>query len=449
MHIGRPRVKARIEIPLFGSGVRRLCKFRASQTFTGLMARICIVRQFFVPQDPRVRREIRALTGQGNSVDVVCMRGPDEARRERDGLLTIHRLPMTHRRAGVPRYLFEYIVFPLLAALYVAWLDRRRRFDLVQVNSVPDWLVFAAIGPRLRGVPVLLDLHECMPEFFATKFGTTRRHPAVRVLNFLEQASIRFASFTITCTEQMREAFVSRGAPGDRIAVVMNSTDESTFDPTRFPPRGRREGRFSLISHGTIEERYGLDTIIGAMSRLRGQIPGLALEVYGDGSCQDELRQMVEELELQEEVRFHGYVPIDELLAAIADADAGVVAMKRDAFRDLTHCNKMFDLITMRRPVICSRTRSVMAYFPTGSLQYFDADDDADLARAIDELYRYPGQSSQLVQSASTTNEPYRWMHQRDYYLSLVHTLLGDRQVGEETQRSPTQPARLAHGKRH
>ncbi len=409
------------------------------------MARVCVVRQFFVPQDPRVRREIYALTGQGHSVDVVCMRRPGEAARERDGSLRIHRLPMTHRRAGVPRYLFEYLAFPLLAAVYLAWLDLRRRFDLVQVNSVPDWLVFAAIGPRLRGAPVLLDLHECMPEFFATKFGKTVRHPAVRALNFLEQASIRFATFSITCTEQMREAFVSRGASADRIAVVMNSTDESTFDPTRFPPRRRREGRLSLISHGTIEERYGLDTIIGAMSRLRGQIPGLALEVYGDGSCQDELRQMVEELELQEQVTFHGYAPMDQLVAAIADADAGVVAMKRDAFRDLTHCNKMFDLITMRRPVICSRTKSVMAYFPNGSLKYFNADDDADLARAIDELYRCPDQSNELVQSASATNEPYRWTYQRDYYLSLVDTLLGERRASAQPTRLPTRSARLAH----
>ena len=47
-----------------------------------------------------------------------------------------------------------------------------------------------------------------------------------------------------------------------------------------------------------------------------------------------------------------GFVPIDELLRAIAGADVGVVAMKRDAFRDLTLCNKMYDFITMRRPAV-------------------------------------------------------------------------------------------------
>ncbi len=390
------------------------------------MARICVVRQWYVPDDPRVRREVLALRDAGHSVDVICMRRPHEPARESDGSLTIRRLPMSHRRGCVARYLWEYFGFPVLAAIYLAWLDSRRRFDVVQVNTVPDWLVFAAIVPRLRGVPVLLDLHECMPEFFATKFGRSLSHPVVRVIKFLEQTSIRFATSAITCTEQMRDAFVSRGAPAERIAVVMNSTDESVFDPARHPPGRRQNGSFSLVSHGTLEERYGVDTMIRSVGRLRERIPGLRLELYGEGSHMDELRRLVSDLELSDEVTFHGFVPIDELVAGIANADAGVVAMKRDAFRDLTHCNKMFDLITMRRPVLCSRTASVMAYFPNRALKFFDADDDRDLARAIEELYRHPEQSDQLVHHAAATNEPYRWPFQRQHYLATIEALVGN-----------------------
>jgi len=392
------------------------------------MARICVVRAFFVPDDVRVRREINALADAGHRVTVICMRSPGSVRRERYGDVEIHRLPMTHRRGGILRYAFEYVAFPLLAALYLGLLDLRRRFDLVQVNTIPDWLVFAAAGPRLRGVPVIVDLHELMPEFFASKFGTALRHPGVRALARLEQASIRFADLAMTCTEEMRSAFVSRGADADRISVVMNSSEEAIFDPQSFPPRrDRRTGRFSLICHGTIEERYGLDTIIRALRRLDDQIPGLTLEIYGEGTYQHELRGMVEEFGLTERVSFNGFVPLDELVAAIADADAGVVAMKRDAFRDLTQCNKMFDLITMRRPVICSRTTSVMASFPDDCLQYFDADDDADLARAIEEVFDQPHLGHQLVERAEEQNQAYRWLRQRERYLALVEQALAGR----------------------
>jgi glycosyltransferase involved in cell wall biosynthesis len=389
------------------------------------MARVCVLRAFFVPDDVRVRREINALADAGHEVTVICMRSPGRPLRDRYGTVDIHRLPMTHRRGGIARYAFEYLVFPLLAALYLAVLDRRRRFDLVQVNTIPDWLVFAALAPRLRGVPVVLDLHELMPEFFASKFGTTLRHPGVRALAWLEQASIRFAHAAVTCTEEMRAAFVSRGADPDRITVVMNSAEEAIFDPEAFPPRsGREAGRFSLICHGTIEERYGLDTIIRALRRLDGRIPELTLEIYGEGTYVPELRGMVEEFGLAERVSFNGFVPVDELVAAIADADAGIVAMKRDPFRDLTQCNKMFDLITMRRPVICSRTTSVMASFPDDCLHYFDADDDADLARAIEEVFAEPELGDRLVERAEEQNQSYRWLRQRERYLELIEHAL-------------------------
>ena len=393
------------------------------------MARVCVVRAFFVPDDVRVRREINALADAGHQVAVICMRAPGDARRESYGAVEIHRLPMTHRRGGILRYLFEYIAFPLLAALYLALLDLHRRFDLIQVNTVPDWLVFAAIGPRLRGVPVVLDLHELMPEFFASKFRTTLRHPGVRALAMLERASIRFADLAVTCTEEMRDAFVSRGADADRIGVVMNSSEEALFDPESFPPRrDRRNGRFSLICHGTIEERYGLDTIIRAVRRLHGRIPELTLDIYGDGTYATELREMVEQFGLTDRVSFKGFVPVDQLVAAIADADAGVVAMKRDVFRDLTQCNKMFDLITMRRPVICSRTTSVMASFPDDCLHYFDADDDVDLARAIEEVFAEPQLGHRLVERAEEQNQAYRWLRQRERYLALVEHALAGRQ---------------------
>jgi glycosyltransferase involved in cell wall biosynthesis len=117
-------------------------------------------------------------------------------------------------------------------------------------------------------------------------------------------------------------------------------------------------------------------------------------------------------------------VPIQNLLEALARADAGVVAMKRDAFRDLTQCNKMFDLIAMRRPAIISRTQSVEEYFDEDCFAWFRADDPDDLARAILRVYEDPSLGDRLVDHAAMVNEPYRWHHQRDLYLRGIQALL-------------------------
>jgi len=389
------------------------------------MGRICVIRQHYYPLDPRLLREVDALVQAGYTVDLICLPHGDQPRFERRGRLTIRRLPLAHRRRGTLRYLYEYTAFLIMAAVVAGALHLRHRYDLVQVNSIPDSLVFAAIVPRLLGTPVLLDLCECMPEFYATRFGTSLSHPAIRGIARVEQASIRFARRAITCTEQMRQAFVARGAEPDRIAVVMNAADEDTFDPTRFPSSPRRPGQFVLICHGSVEERYGLDTAVRAVALLRDQIPELRLEVFGDGSYLSELRRLASRLAVEDRVFFSGgFVPIQDLVRAIAAADAGIVAMKRDAFRDLTLCNKMFDFIAMGRPAIVSRTRSVEDYFDDSCFQMFTSGDQHDLARAIGELYRDPALGERLAQQASRVNERYRWPRQRELYLRIVAGLI-------------------------
>jgi glycosyltransferase involved in cell wall biosynthesis len=389
------------------------------------MARILIVRQSHVPLDPRVARELRALQDDGHDVDVLCTRRPGEPIIERRERLRFFRVPLYHRRGGAIGYLGEYVLFFVVAFIAATALHMRRHYDIVQVHTLPDALVFSSLVPRLTGARVLLDLHECMPEFFATKFGVSPSSPVARVLSAIEQASIRFADAVITCTDQMRDAFVSRGADPDKIDIVLNSSDEAVFDPRRFPRAHDSDGDFVLVCHGAIEERYGLDTIVRAVALLACDLPRLRLEVYGEGSQLPVVRQLASELGVRDRVRFSdGYVPIDELVAAVATADAGVVAMKRDPFRDLTQCNKMYDFVAMRRPAIVSRTASALAYFDEGCFAWFESENVKDLARAIREVHDDGELRRRLVTNATLQAAPYRWSRQRERYLAVVRSLI-------------------------
>jgi glycosyltransferase involved in cell wall biosynthesis len=396
-----------------------------------------LIRQGYYPLDPRVRREVDALVRAGHEVDVICLRRPGEQRFESHGPVTAHRVPIPTRRAGRFNYVIQYGAFFGVASVLVAVLHLRRRFDVVQVNSMPDSLVFSAIVPRLLGARVLLDLHECMPEFYAVKFGVGLRHPAVRFVAWIEQAAIRFADQVITCTEQMRSAFVSRGAQPAKIEVILNSSDEDEFDPRHVGPSKPVPGQLRLICHGTIERIFGIDVIVRAVALLKHEIPGLRLDVYGEGSALPELHSLIAELGVSDRVHLSRcWVPLDQLVQAIADADAGIVALRRDIFRDLTHSNKMFDYITMRKPAIVSRTRAVEAYFDESCFQMFTAGDERDLARAIRELHDDPELRHQLVSRATYVNEPYRWPHQRQRYQEIVGRLVAGR-----ARRSAMEPA--------
>jgi glycosyltransferase involved in cell wall biosynthesis len=396
------------------------------------MARILLIRQGHYPLDARLNREIVALTGAGHEVDLICAGFPGQPRSERAPGLRVQRVPISRRRGGPLRYVLEFALFHAAATFIAAGLQLRRRYDVVQVNSIPDSLVFAAIVPRLLGARVLLDLCEVMPEFFVTKYGLRPTHPIVRLLGFLEQASIRFASYAITCTEQMRERFVERGASRDKIGVILLAANEERYDPDRIPPAPRQADRFVLICHGTLEEFFGVDTVIRAVALLRDEIAGLELKVYGDGLFRPRLESLATELGVTDRVHFSGgWAPLPELLAALASADAGVVATKRDAFRDLTHTNKMWELIAMRKPAIVSRTRSVEAYFDDSCFQLFESANEHDLARAIRELHADPERGARLARRAAQVSEPYRWVHQRRRYLDAVERLAGAKARGQ------------------
>jgi glycosyltransferase involved in cell wall biosynthesis len=387
------------------------------------MAKVCVIRQFYFPFDTRVRREVQALLDAGHEVDVICQQGAGEPTAEERGRLSIRRLSVRRRRQRTAQYLLEYLEFFLKAFAILSVRHLRHRYDLVQVNSLPDPLVFAALVPRLTGTPVLLDLHECMPEFFATKFGVDERRSPVRVLGWLEQASIRFASLVTTCTDQMREAFIGRGAPPAKVVVVFNGADEAVFDPQRFAPSTNGAG-FELISHGSLEKRYGIATIIEAVARLE-DIPGLRLKVYGDGPQLEELERLTRRLGADDRIWFsRGFVPLDDLVAAIADADVGVVAVERNAFRDLTLCNKMYDFIAMETPAIVSRTRSVEAYFDDSCFELFDAGDVDALAAAIRTLNDDGDRRAALARRAKEVGAPHRWERQRHVYLQAVDGLI-------------------------
>ncbi len=252
------------------------------------------------------------------------------------------------------RYITRYTTFLLLASVVVAARHLRRPYDLVQVHSMPDILVLAGLIPRLLGARVVLDLHEVMPEFFATKFGRPISHPAVKLVVAAEQLSIKLADHALTCTEQMRDAFVSRGAPAEKITVILNSADENVFRVDHSARRSSAD-RFTLVCHGSIEERYGLDVVVEALALLPDELSDVHFDIYGDGAFRPRLEMLAEDRGVADRAHFsQGFVPMEELLAGLSAADAGVVAMKQDAFRDLTHCNKMYEFLALRLPVISS-----------------------------------------------------------------------------------------------
>ena len=174
-----------------------------------------------------------------------------------------------------------------------------------------------------------------MPEFFATKFGTDLDHPAVRAVAAGEQAAIRFADVAITCTEQMREAFSAAAPTRTRSASCTTAPRRTSSTPTVI----RRALATTAASRSSATARSrsatGSTPRSRAVAALADEIPELkSARSTEKGSQLRELRELANQLDVRDRVEFNGnWIPLEELVEAIAAADAGVVAMKRDVPR--------------------------------------------------------------------------------------------------------------------
>jgi glycosyltransferase involved in cell wall biosynthesis len=387
----------------------------------GHRPRAAIVRQTDLYEYP-VKREAEALARAGFDVDLLLMRNADRPRRQRLAGVELTSLPARLHRAGKLSYAVDYSWFSLLAGVTLTVRHLRRRYDVIQVNTMPDTLVFATLVPKLLGAPVVLYMKEPVPELVGSLFGSER---LARVAGRLEQLAIRFADRVITVTEEMRDLYASRGADPDRIAVVLNGADAPTMGASPAPVGvARDDGEFRIICHGTIEERYGQDTIIDAAVLLRDEMPDLRVVMVGRGGWADAMVERIAERGAADIVRFEGWVTLERLRELLGSADLGVVAQKASPYSHVVQTNKMVDYWIFGLPVVASRLRSVSRMYGDDVLEYYEPGDPRSLADAIRRLRADPARSRTLAVNGRQTLRQNGWEGQQHVYLDVMRSML-------------------------
>jgi glycosyltransferase involved in cell wall biosynthesis len=388
---------------------------------------ICMIVHAYYEEDPRVRREAESLLAAGWEVDVFALQHPgDPATGVIEGV-NLRRLPVRrHQGAGLPVYLMEYGIFLVRAMFAATKAHRRRRYGLVQVHSLPDYLVFAALPLKMVGVPVLLDLHEAMPEFFRGRFPKAANPISYKLLLFQERASIALANELLTVNEPLAERLRKRGADPDRLTVVMNSPDLRLFSPSGHPRREfMADGVLRLVYAGAITPTYELDVVLRAVAALRRDRPALKVvaTLYGRGDAEDALKALAAELGIADCLEMPGRIPIDTVAAAIAGADIGIAATRLDAYSEVSLSTKVLEYGAMEKPVAATRLPTVELYFGQDTLSLYEPGDPESLAGVILHLIDDPTDRRERVASTAARVGELSWAHQAEAYHAVVNRL--------------------------
>jgi len=386
--------------------------------------RVCMPAYTFYEIDNRVRRYAETLAERGDDVEVIALRRPHQSAEEVIRGVRVFRIQTRKiNEKGRLSYVFRLFLFFFRSAALLSWRHLRKPYQLIHVHSVPDFEVFAALLPKLTGCKLILDIHDIVPEFYASKFQVSRRSLVFRALLAVERMAASFADRVIVANDIWRETLVSRSIDGKKCITIMNSPD-----PTIFQRRGRlrTDNRFVMIYPGTLSSHQGLDIAIRALALIKAEVPSAEFHIYGEGHDRGNLEQLATDLSLEGRVVLHDPVPLTEVPRLMEEADLGIVPKRKDCFANEAFSTKILEFMAMGVPVIVSDTKIDRYYFDDSILKFFRAHDEKDLAKCMLGLIRDPESRERLARNALKYVADKSWDTKKSDYLEIVGCLTGD-----------------------
>jgi glycosyltransferase involved in cell wall biosynthesis len=384
--------------------------------------RVCHIAYTFYESDNRVMRYVQTLATRGDRVDVIALRKPEQPWQEfanNAHFYRIQRRQATEQAAS--SYLFKILWFLIKATVVVTALQCRRRYDVVHVHNVPDFLVFAAWLPKLMGARVILDIHDILPELYAGKFQSGRSSVVFRTLVTIERVCCTFADHVIIGNDLWHARLTERSVPMAKCTAFLNYPDLSVFKPRTL--EWAQASPFIILYPGTLNHHQGVDLAVRAFAQVRPEMADAEFHIYGRGPALPELVRLAKDLGVERSVKFMASVGLTEIAPIMAAASLGVVPKRADGFGNEAFSTKIFEFMASGVPVAVSRTRIDSFYFNDDLVNFFAPGDSGDLARVLLQVYREYDAQREKVHAAEAFAGRHSWQVRGVDYKLLVDTL--------------------------
>lgn len=383
--------------------------------------RVCMLGYTFYEIDSRVQQYARALVERGDEVDFIGLQKLGQSAEDVVEGVRIFRIQRREfDEKSKVSYLLKLLRFFVSSSMLLSRKHLRNRYDLIHVHSVPDFLVFAACLPRLIGAKIVLDIHDVIPEFYATKFNAPPGSLSFRSLLLLEKICAAFAHHVIIANDIWREKLVSRALRASKCTTILNYPRQLVRQGSK--PQ-KPESRFIILYPGSLNYHQGVDVAIQAFALVKNSIPESEFHIYGEGAEHANIARLIQRLGLEERVFLRPYVSHEEILRIMADADLGIDPKRTDGFANEAFGGKIFEFMALGVPMVVSDTRTNKHYFNESVVRFCRGGDAEDLARSILAVHENKQATSGLVRSASEFVRGYEWDVQKLIYLGLVDSL--------------------------
>lgn len=384
--------------------------------------KVCILAHRFYDGNVHMMQFANALARRGDQVDVISLRRKGLHAREVLDNVCVYRIQEREfDEKGPLAHLLRMSKFLIRSGLLLTKLHLRHRYQVIHIQSVPDFLVFAALIPKLLGASVILDMRDLTPELYASKFHVPSNSMGVRASLLSEKLAARFADHIIVANPIWLERIQSRSASKSKSSMFWYWPD-----PALFYPRAKRkqDGKFIILYPGTMNPHQGLDVALRAFAKLLVKIPSAEFHIYGEGPEKPRLRAIADELGIAKSVRIEKAVSAQEVAQLMAESDVGIVPKRASSlFGNEAASTKIWEFLALGVPVIASRTKVEVLLLGDSTVRFFQSENEDELADAIFSLYSDPLLKETMVKRGIEFINRRQWATEMSRYLAVVDKL--------------------------
>lgn len=364
------------------------------------------------PPDTRVENEMKSLTEAGYEVHVACFQKNKEPLLENSAYGIIHRKP-------VSRFIYKSSVGVLKFPFYFNYWRRivkglfdAEKFDAIHVNDLP----LAKIGYEAKqqyGAKFVLDLHENWPAFLRTSVHTNtflgKLLSSNRQWVNYEKRMCSLADRIITVVDEMKERIVGLGIEGNKVFVVSNTLNLDQFHPIE--RKSFQKGTFNMLYVGGVNYHRGLQYVIQAIFILKKRGIKVHFDLVGDGSYLGEIKKLVENLHVQDNVTIHGFKHYSQIAGLYESAHIAMIPHIKSEQNDNGLPHKIFQYMYAGIPIVFSNCNSLVRIIEeTQSGVSYHYDQPEELADVIEKLCAHPEELDKYVQHGhKAVIDKYNW----------------------------------------
>ena len=334
----------------------------------------------------------------------------------------MYEYPAPPERDGKAFLIFEYCYSLVAALVLVVRALADGAVHAIQVGQPPDIYFLPALPAKAFGTRFIVDQRDLSPEVYSARFG--RRGGAIaRTLGSLERASWRTADHVITVNRSLARVVASRGRiPPERVSVVGNGPLLSAVQG-RSRNETLREGFPYLVCWlGFMAPQDHVELALLAIShyvhRLRRRDALFAF--VGDGVALPTLRTTAAELEIEDVVRFTGWLDENSSFTYLATADLGLDTNLEPEVTPV----KGLEYMAHGLPIVAFDVLETRA-LAEDAARYVKPGDTDEMAQAIAQLLDAPDERRRIGRiGRDRIEQEFAWDRQEKQYLEVYEQVL-------------------------